>query len=140
MSIGLFTDKTQEPTNAQMHEAIGPGLQLWQSLLHFVREQYPVQEDFRFMYGKKYGWALRFRIKEKLLVSLYPRQGGFTVQVILNPGAVEKARSMKLSRNVEQAISRARPYTEGRWLFIPIETKKDLRDFQKLMELRAGKL
>ena len=118
MRIGLFTDKSHQPTDAQVLETIGPKLPLWHALVHFVREQYPVQEDFKFLYGKNYGWALRFRIKGKLLVSLYPAQGGFTAQVNLSSDAVEKAKSMRLGKNVQQAIARAHPYPEGRWLFI----------------------
>lgn len=137
MSIGLFTDKGHQPTNAQVLEAIGPRLPQWHALVRHVREQYPVQEDFKFMYGKNYGWALRFRIKGKLLISLYPAQGGFTTQVILGSDAVEKAQRMQLSENVQQAIERAHPYPEGRWLFISVESEQDLRDVQRLVALRV---
>jgi hypothetical protein len=138
MSIGLFTDKRYQPTDTQVLEAVGPKLPLWHTLVHFVRERYPVQEDFKFLYGKNYGWALRFRIKDKLLVSLYPTQGGFTAQVNLSSDAIEKAQGMKLSKNVQQAIARAHPYPEGRWLFISVESEKDLRDIQRLVALRVG--
>ncbi len=137
MSIGIFTDKGHQPTDAQVLEAIGLRLPLWHALVHFVREQYPVQEDFRFLYGRNYGWALRFRLKGKLLVSLYPAQGGFTAQVNLSSDAIEKAQSIKLSKNVQQAIARAHPYPEGRWLFISVESEKDLRDIQRLVALRV---
>ncbi len=137
MGIGLFTDKGHQPTDAQVLEAIGPQLPLWRALVNFVQDQYPVQEDFRFLYGKNYGWALRFRLKGKPLVSLYPTQGGFTAQVILSPEAIEKAQSMKLSKNVQQAIARAHPYPEGRWLFISVESEKDMRDIQRLVALRV---
>ena len=137
MGIGLFTDKGHQPTDAQVLEAIGPKLPLWHALVRFVREQYPVQEDFKFLYGKNYGWALRFRIKGQLLVSLYPTQGGFTAQVNLGSDAIEKAQRLKLSKNVQQAIARAHPYPEGRWLFIPVESEKDMRDIQRLVALRV---
>jgi hypothetical protein len=114
MSIGLFTDKGHQPTDTQILEAIGPKLPLWHALVRFVQEQYPVQEDFRFLYGKNYGWALRFRIKGQLLVSLYPTQGGFTAQINLSSNAIEKAQRMRLGKNVQQAIARANPYPEGR--------------------------
>jgi hypothetical protein len=138
VSIGLFIDKGRRPTDAQLSEAIGPRIYLWQAIVRSVRERYAATEEFRFMYGKKYGWALRFRMGEKLLASLYPTQGGFTAQVILNRSALKIARNMKLGRHVQEAIARSHPYPEGRWLFIPIESKKGLRDFQRLMELRAG--
>ena len=137
MSIGLFTDKSRQPADAEVHEAIGVRLPLWQDLVRFIRETYPAQEDFKFLYGKTYGWALRFRIKGQILTSLYPTQGGFTVQVNLSPEAVEQARSEGLGHNVQQAIERANPYPEGRWLFVPVESGKDVQDVQRLLALRA---
>ncbi len=89
------------------------------------------------MYGQKYGWALRFRIKEKLLVALYPLKNRFTVQIILNKEAIKKSQKMKLGKNVRQTIEYAKPYPEGRWLFISIKSKKDIRDIQQLLVLRA---
>jgi hypothetical protein len=137
MSVGLFTDKNNRPTEAQIYEAIGRRLPLWHDLISLIREQYPVEEDFRFLYGKTYGWALRFRIKGQLLVSLFPTQGGFTAQVNLSPEDIEKALTMNMSKNVHFAISRANPYPEGRWLFIPVETKKDFNDVKRLMVMRV---
>lgn len=137
MSIGAFTDKNCQPTDAEVFGAVGPLLPVWRALIKFIRENYTVQEDFKFLYGKKYGWALRFRINGKLLTSLYPTQSGFIAQVILSPAAVKQAQSMKLGKNVRQAVAKARPYPEGRWLFVPIESKKDIRDIQRLLALRS---
>ena len=137
MSIGVFTDKQHQPADAKVLEAIGSQLPLWQELVRFIRETYPAQEDFKFLYGKTYGWALRFRIKGQVLTSLYPTQGGFTAQVNLSPEAVAQAQSMELGHNVQQAIERANPYPEGRWLFIPVESEEDVRDVQRLLALRV---
>ncbi len=137
MSIGLFTDKGNQPTEAQVRDAVGTKLPLWQDLIRAIRERYSVREDFKFLYGKNYGWAVRFRVKGELLVSLFPTQGGFIAQVILSSDAIENALAMEMSKNVQQAITRANPYPEGRWLFIPVETEEDLSDVQQLVEIRA---
>ncbi len=137
MGIGCFTEKGNRPTEAQILEAVGSKLPLWHDLIRSVRDGYPTQEDFKFLYGKTYGWALRFRIKGQLLVSLFPTQGGFTAQVNLSPDAIEKVLRMKTSKNVQQAVSRATPYPEGRWLFIPIETEQDFNDLKLLVALRV---
>jgi hypothetical protein len=137
MSVGLFTDKNHRPTDAEVREAIGRRLSTWQELIHFVREKYRVQEEFKFLYGEPYGWGLRFSTKGKLLTSLYPVQGGFTVQIILRPEAVETAQRMKMGRNVNRAIARAKPWPNERWLFIPVESEKDFRDVQQLLALRV---
>lgn len=137
MSVGIFTDKKHRPTETEIVEAIGSKLPIWQDLIRFIRDTYPVQEDFRFLYGKNYGWGLRFRVKGQLLTSLYPRQEGFSAQVNLSPAAVEEAQRMELGQNVQQAIERAHPYPEGRWLFVVVESENDRRDVQHLLALRA---
>jgi hypothetical protein len=137
MSIGLFTDKKRQPADAEVLEAIGARWPLWQELVRLIRETYPAQEDFKFLYGKTYGWALRFRIKGQVLTSLYPTQGGFTVQVNLSPEAVKQAQAMGLGHAVQEAIERANPYPEGRWLFVAVESGEDVRDVQRLLALRA---
>ena len=71
-------------------------------------------EELKFLYGKNYGWGLKFSIKGKLLTALYPGSGYFTVQIILRSEAIEKAQGMKLGKNALQAIERANPYPEGR--------------------------
>ena len=136
MSIGIFTDKLHQPTDDEILGMIGPGIALWQELILFIREHYPISEDLKFLYGKKYGWAVRFRIRGKLLASLYPTKGGFTVQINLSPDAVEQATAMNPGKNVLEAVARATPYPEGRWLFIPVQPKDDLHDIKQLLDLR----
>ena len=138
MSVGKFTDKKYQPSEAEVLAAVGSKLPIWQELIGFIRQNYPVQEDFKFMYGKNYGWAFRFRIKGQFLTSLYPAEGGFAVQVNLSPQAVEQALSLQPGKNVQQAIARAHPYPEGRWLFIPVESEQDAAEIRQLLALRAA--
>ena len=137
MSIGIFTKREHQPTDAEMRRAVGPKLAHWESLLLVIQEQYAVRKDIKFMYGDKYGWALRFRIRERLFTSFYPTQSGFTVQVILRPEAINRAHQMKLGKSVQQVIARAHPYPEGRWLFVPVKSAKDVQDVQQLLALRV---
>ncbi|HEU0292505.1 MAG TPA: DUF3788 family protein [Anaerolineales bacterium] len=137
MSVGVFSDKKHQPSEAEIHDAIGSKFSIWRDLIQFIRGKYAVEEDFRFLYGKNYGWGWRFRVKGQLLTSLYPRKEGFAAQVNLSPAAIERAKQMKLGRNVQQAIAAAHPYPEGRWLFIIVETRDDLKDIQQLLALRA---
>ncbi len=137
MSIGIFTDKKQQPADAEIAKAIGPQLPAWEEFLQFIRETYPSDEDFKFLYGKKYGWARRFRSRGKLLTSLYPAEGRFVVQINLTPEAVERALAMEPGKNTREAIARAHPYPEGRWVFIPVESADDVQDVKQLLALRA---
>ena len=136
MSISLFADKNQRPDDAALDEALDSVLPAWQALIHFLRENYAPQEDFKFLYGKKYGWALRFRIGGRLLTSLYPGQNRFTVQINLSPEAVTRVQQTEPAAQVRQAIAQANPYPEGRWLFIPVRSEAELQAIYDLLALR----
>ena len=137
MGISVFTEKKSKPTDRQVRQVIGAKFPIWQSLILFLCEKYPVMADFRYLYGQNYGWGLRFRIKSQLLTSLYPAAEGFFAQVNLSPEGVEKALGMPLGTNAQQAIERAHPYPEGRWAFIRVESEADAEDVRRLLALRA---
>ena len=137
MSVGTFTDKKHQPTDVEVQAALGAKLSLYQNLVQTIREKYPAHEDFKFLYGKNYGWGLRFRIKGQLLTSLYPANDGFGVQINLSAKAVETALSMPLGQRSHDIIDKAHPYPEGRWIFLRVETKADYDDIMQLLELRV---
>lgn len=139
MSISAFTDKNHLPTEEEIRAAVSPRLEEWDKLIQYIRETYAPEEDWKFLYGKKYGWALRFRIKGKLFTSLYPAESGFAVQIILSQPDVEKALKMNPGENVRTAIEKATPYEEGRWLFITIESDSGIRDVQSLLSIKSGR-
>lgn len=137
MSNSCFADKQHTPTEDEIRAAIGPLLPLWDALVTHIRATYVCDEGWKCLYGKSYGWGLRFRGKGQLLANLYPAEGGFVVQVNLSPEGVEQARALASGTGVPLAIERAHPYPEGRWLFIPVATVDDLRDIKALLALRA---
>ncbi len=139
MGIGVFTDRGIQPEQADIQKTIGIRFDLWELLLTHIRSTYSPKEDIKFLYGKNYGWAYRFQVKGRLLTALYPTNGGFTVQIILNPDGVEITRSISTGQNVQKAIEDANPYPEGRWLFIPVESPADLEDIYRLLELKTAK-
>jgi hypothetical protein len=136
MAIGVFTHKLHQPTTQQILVAIGSKQPLWESLTGFIADSHKLKSDFAF-YGKNYGWALRFRKGGKALLSLYPSQESFTAQVILSQEQVDEALSSGLSKKAIKIIEDARPYPEGRWLFIKVESEQDLNDIKKLLTVKS---
>ncbi len=136
MSIGLFVDKEHPPTLDEVWGAIGAKRSLWESLVQLVVDNYRVQEDFKF-YGKKYGWALRFRKRSKALLSIYPGKKTFVVQIVVGPTQIEKTSDLGLGENVRKVFEDAHQFPEGRWLFIKIKSKRDVNDIQQLLLLKS---
>lgn len=136
MSIGLFTDRIHEPSAREIAAAIGSSLEQWKDTAKWIRETYSTMDTLKFMYGKKYGWALSFRIRGKLATALYPTKDGFTAQLILNHATLNKAQQISLGKNAHDAIAKAHSYTEGKWLFIPVMSERDMEDFKQLLMLK----
>ncbi len=116
---------------------MGPSNSNWNSMLGEIRKSSKVQQDFKFMYGKKYGWALRFRLSGKLLTSLYPNVNYFVAQVILSAHQLLEIKDVEVHENTRRAIEGANLYPEGKWLFIPVKTAADLRDVKQLLKLKT---
>ena len=135
MAVGTFIDKLHQPTMKEILASIGSKRELWDSLERFVAENYRTKRDFAF-YGKNYGWAVRFRKTGKALLSMYPGEGSFTVQIVLGETPAKKASSLKLGKNVRNVLKNAHEFPEGRWLFIKVRWKRDLRDVQQLLFLK----
>jgi len=136
MSIGVFNQKECRPEGSEISAAVGPALEAWNELSQWMKESLSAQQDLKYMYGKKYGWARRFQIRSSLLTALYPTQNGFTAQVILNHAALEQVARLKFGVSVKQAINRAHPYAEGKWLFIPVASERDAEDVKRLLRLK----
>jgi len=139
VSIGAFCDKEHQPTIDAMIASVQSKRPLWEALTQFIEENYRVKRDFAF-YGKNYGWALRFRSGGRALAALYPGMDNFTVQIIISPAQLEEALQLRLGPKVRDILINARAFTEGRWLFIPVESEKDCRDVRRLLRVRASPL
>ena len=135
MAVGTFVEKQRQPTMREIFGSIASKKELWDSLERFVAENYRTKRDFAF-YGKNYGWAVRFRKAGKALLSMYPGEGSFSVQIVLGATPTKKASNLKLGRNVRTKLEKAHEFPEGRWLFIKISSKQDLRDVQHLLLLK----
>jgi hypothetical protein len=138
MSVSAFTDKLCRPSNSEVAKSLGSSYQRWLALIEHLRHKPGSKEDFAFLYGKGYGWALRFRLKGKLLTSLFPNEGYFAVQVNLTKTQLSKVGRMRLHRNALAAIERATLYAEGKWTFTPVRSDVDLKDVFCLIELKSA--
>jgi hypothetical protein len=137
MSIGIFTEKKHHPSPEEITTALGESQAAWDELGNFLRTNYAVQETWKFMYGKKYGWALHFERDRKMLANFYPTQGAFTVQINLPESAVQELLTLDLPAHIRKPVADAFPFPEGRWIFIPYRIESDIAEFQRLIRLRA---
>ncbi len=138
MSISMFADKAHRPNPDEMLAPLGAACSLWEGLAGHLAAAYRASPDLGY-YGKNYGWAERYRKSGKALVSLYPGEGCFTAQIVLRAPEVETALSRGVGPAVREAIERANPYPEGRWLFIRVADAAAVAEIQELLAIKAGR-
>jgi len=136
MAVGGFVDKNHKPTMREMWDSLGSKRELWDGLIRFVEEDCRAKSDFAF-YGVNYGWAMRFRKGGKALLSLYPGKDTFVAQIVLGEAPGRKASHLALGSNVRRVFENTRPLADGRWLFIRVNSKKDVRDCRNLLALKS---
>jgi hypothetical protein len=137
MTVGLFVDKNHSPTEDELKTALGPAWQHWQQLVSFMVEKYALQVELTFG-GKNYGWNLWYRKGGKSLASLYPQQDWLVAQVVLGKEQVEKALGLDLGENVGKVLSETPQFHDGRWLFIPVKTERDVQDVEQLLLVKKN--
>lgn len=137
MSYGAFTDRASRPEGAEIETALAGAAALWEDLVVFVESSFRVRSDWKF-YGKNYGWSLAFKKSGKALVSLYPAVGSFTAQLILKDDQIARVPETLMTPELRAAIDAANPYAEGRWIFLPVSSERELEVVRRLIEIRAG--
>jgi len=134
-----FVDRTQEPSREEVRKALGKGCAAWDELEGHLAELHGLKGAFHFMYGQRYGWALRFERAGKLVLAMYPNRDRVTVQIILGRGQVAQATAMRLPARIAKALKLAKDYPEGRWLFVPVNSCQGAREMRSLIALKLSR-
>jgi hypothetical protein len=137
MSKGTFTDKDHKPAENEIFDVIAFSWPLWDNLTDFIEDNYNIKGEFKF-YGKNFGWALRYRKSGRVLISLYPGNEGFMVQIILNGDEVKKALELDLDLETRKVIVETAPIREGKWIYLEMGSDTSLNDIKKLIMVRSA--
>lgn len=135
MAPTVFMDPEHGPTQAEIAAALGPVAPLWGSLAAYIDESYGIEPAF-VQPSRKYGWALKYRKGGRTLVSLTPDEGSFTALLVLGAAESDAARELDLGEHVRHLLEEATQYHDGRWLFIEVQSERDVRDIQALLAVK----
>ena len=137
-----MTDKTVQPSDADMINVIGPPLsEEWIALRRFLVETYDIVPVFN-SGGKRYGWNLQHRIGGRPLCEMYPEHGSFTVLVVLGKAELDQAlqRIESFGPTVRQALVETPRYHDGCWMYIrvsdPLTCQRDVQDIEQLILIK----
>lgn len=135
MAPTAFMNRDRPPTAAEIAVALGPTAPLWERVTAHVEESYGIEPTY-VPPSKNYGWDVKYRKGGKTLVALTPDRGGFTALVVLGEKETEAARALDLGAHVRRVFDEARQLRDGRWLFVPVESERDVVDIEALLSVK----
>jgi Protein of unknown function (DUF3788) len=135
MGPTAFMDTMRAPTAKEIADALGPAAGFWKRLTRYVEQSYDIEPVFGAP-SKNYGWDVKYRKGGRTLVSLTPDRGEFTALVVLGAAESDAARDLELGDHVRRVFDEAKPLHDGRWLFIKVESDRDVDDVEALLAVK----
>lgn len=138
MTLGAWRRRDDPPTIAAMTAGIATDRRaLWLGLTGWLRDAYALEGDMAWS-DDDAGWVLRYRRNGRSLTTLMPdATGGFAALVVIGPSIVEVARSARLAETAREALETARPYADGRWLWLKVTDQQIVDDIRTLIALKS---
>jgi Protein of unknown function (DUF3788) len=138
VALSSFDDKSRPPAAAEVETVLGEAGELWKGLVAHVVEKFaPTSEVWSFA-GPKYGWSLRLRRRDRIVLYMTPQIGHFLVGVVLGERAVEAAQNADLPESVRALIDSAPRYAEGRGIRFTVTTPAELAAAKKLAAIKLA--
>jgi hypothetical protein len=137
-SLSAFGDKAHPPAQAELDRCLGPAAAAWHALAaHVERSHGPTVEQWNFA-GAKYGWSLRLKQKERVILYFIPQAGRFLVGLVLGAKAVAAAKDAELPAALLESLAAAPRFAEGTGLRLPVSAASELPPIQKLVALKMA--
>jgi hypothetical protein len=138
MSLSAFSDKSRRPAEAELFATLGPSAEAWRELVAHVGRTYPpMSEEWNFA-SVKFGWSMRVKSSDRILLYLIPQAGAFLAGIVLGPKAVSAAQHAGLPKVVIEAIASAPRHAEGTGLRLPVTDETFVPAIVKLLALKLG--
>jgi hypothetical protein len=126
MALSAFEDPSQPPSPDALRQALGPSADLWFALLRQVRSACPPLSELWHHSGARFGWSLRLKQRERVILYVTPQHGAFLVGLVLGERAAGIAEAGSLPPLALAALAAAPRYAEGRGLRVSVSSPEGL--------------
>jgi hypothetical protein len=134
-----FIGKADAPTHAEVAEALGSKVKLWDELVEWMIEKEGVpDQEWKGVVVKKYGWSLRLKKKGRNIIYLSPGKDCFMASLVLSDKALKQAKEAHLPKAVQDALAAAPRYPEGNGLRLLVERAGDLAPVRKIAAIKVA--
>lgn len=138
MAENAFVGKENEPTDAELRDALGPAKAVWDRLLTELAGEHGLDIREWKCQSPKRGWALRVKLKKRTIVWLSPLTGCFEVLFIFGAKAMSASHRCTLPKHVVEALRLAPKYPEGAGLRLKVKTPQVISALRKLVAIKLA--
>jgi hypothetical protein len=138
MALSAFDDGTRQPTPDELAAVLGTAAAAWATLVRHIGERYPPITELWSFAGAKWGWSLRLKRKDRVILYLTPQAGQFQLGVVLGEKAVAAARASGLPEPVLALIDGAPRYAEGRGIRFAVTDEPGVQVGAQLAAIKMG--
>jgi len=132
----LFLDKSKQPTERQLKDAIADTYEYWIEIKNRIAELYgDTKGEWKF-YSKKSGWTIKTLLKKRNLFFFQPFANYFSLTFVFGVKAVNVIEESNVSEELKRVLRDAKKYAEGRGLLVDVKTRNDLADVNKLIDIK----
>ena len=138
MTQGAWRHHDAPPTAIDLADGIAAERRpMWLELTRWLRTTYGLDGELTWT-DEETGWVLRYRRNGKALTTLMPGEaGGIGALVVVGPSVVEAALAAPLSETTREALEFAKPYSDGRWLWLKVTEPRIVEDIETLIRLKS---
>lgn len=136
MALSVFEDPAQPPSPDALRHALGPSADLWSALLRQVRSDCPTLSELWHHSGARFGWSLRLKHRERVILYVTPQRGGFLVGLVLGERAARIAEAGSLPPLALAALAAAPRYVEGRGIRLSVSSHEGLEAVRALIPFK----
>lgn len=134
----IFTDKTKEPNEAELKNALGDTFIFWEQLIVFTKSINPKAfEEWKYS-GVKYSWGFRVNDQKRVIIYLLPRDHYYKIAFVFGQKATDKVLECNVSQAIKDELSSAKVYAEGRGVRIDVKDDSDIKDFLTLISIKIS--
>lgn len=138
MVTGAFLDRSAPPTaDAILAALLPPARARWVAIATWLADTYGLEPE-NLWAGPDTGWVSRYRRSGSALTTLMPQaDGSFRALVVVGPSAWPAVPSLPLSHATRAAWDAAKPYPDGRWLWLAVDDDAMADDVRALVACKS---
>ena len=125
-------DKATIPTFDDLINYSGASSALWLELDEYLKDNFFAKSSIRFPYGNKYGWSVKYNLKNKHICDAFAENGAFSLHFRMSNDCIDLVYE-NLTDYAKEVCDHRYPCGEGGWLTYRVLLPVQLDDAKKLL-------